>query len=135
MVLAMMVIRFLMPQAVQRAASGVVGAAGSDDLLRVGFALMLCFASHTTLAELLGGRSFGKLATGLWVVDVDGARSRPWRILLRGLARLLLIAVPVVVLDAALVCINPARQRLADLLGGTRVVARKPEPLREEDDQ
>jgi len=71
-------------------------------------------------AELILGRTPGKLIFGLMIVDADDRRPAWWRIVDRNLLRPLeVMLVPVALL---IILWTPRSQRLGDLLGGTRVV-------------
>jgi len=74
---------------------------------------------HTTVTELVTGRSAGKALMGTRLTDLDGAPPTAGRVLLRGMLKPFdLIAYLLLVLPV----INPGRQRLADLIAGTLVV-------------
>ena len=105
------------------AAAGAV--AGEPALLTTGNVLvlwssLLVYVLHTTLGELAGGRSAGKLLFRLRVVRVDGGAAGANAIVGRNLLRLLdasLAFVPLVAIP-----LSPLRQRLGDVVAGTVVV-------------
>jgi uncharacterized RDD family membrane protein YckC len=73
---------------------------------------------HTTLSELLAGRTVGKWALGLRPVTLSGQRPAPGQMLLRNVLRIIdLLWFPLV-----LVVLSPLRQRSADVAAGTMVV-------------
>jgi uncharacterized RDD family membrane protein YckC len=77
----------------------------------------------TTLFEAVGGRSPGKLLTGLHVVGLDGKPAPLGARVMRNLLRV--IDLPVMPL--ALIFFSPLRQRAGDLAAGTLVVRGKGE--------
>jgi uncharacterized RDD family membrane protein YckC len=83
----------------------------------------ICFATgiyvlHTTLSEVLGGRTLGKWALGLRAVTVTGERPTNGQMVLRNVLRIVdLLWFPLV-----LVLLSPLRQRSADVAAGTMVV-------------
>jgi uncharacterized RDD family membrane protein YckC len=78
---------------------------------------------HTAIAELIWGRSLGKMFVGLRVVGLDGKPPSTSAILLRNCMRVVEVValVPLVV-----IFFNPLRQRVGDLTSGTVVVAKLP---------
>ncbi len=74
---------------------------------------------HVTVSEAIWGRSFGKFLFGLRVLNYDGTRVSPERIILRNLLRLvdLLFYAPLL-----LVLLTPMGQRVGDLAARTIVV-------------
>jgi uncharacterized RDD family membrane protein YckC len=86
--------------------------------LWVGLAI---YVLHTTLSEVLTGRTIGKRAWRLQVTRVDGSRPGVGALLIRNLIRPL--EVPLI--GALLVLYSPLRQRLGDLAAGTVVTARR----------
>jgi uncharacterized RDD family membrane protein YckC len=83
---------------------------------------------HTTLCELISGRTLGKFFVGLQVVAIDGKRARIGSILIRNLLRVIdVFPIPL----ALLILTSPMRQRLGDLLGGTIVIVT---PAEEDED-
>jgi uncharacterized RDD family membrane protein YckC len=86
---------------------------------------------HTTLSELLIGRTLGKIVVGLQVVALDGKPAKPGAILVRNLLRVIdVFPVPL----AFLILTSPMKQRLGDLLAGTVVII-GPRPPRAEDEE
>lgn len=84
---------------------------------------------HTWLTELALGRTIGKMALGLHMVQIDGSRPGPGPILARNLLRVLDVPVPPVwvfglLVDVAVLIYSPLRQRIGDLAGKTLVVRR-----------
>ena len=81
--------------------------------------VLLVTVLHTGVAEAWTGRSLGKALLRLRVAGLDGGRPARRRLVLRALLKPLdLLAVLLLVLPL----INPARQRLPDLLAGTVVL-------------
>jgi uncharacterized RDD family membrane protein YckC len=77
---------------------------------------------HTMAAELLTGRSIGKMVCGLRVVSLSGEPARPGQIVTRNLLRVVdavLFFTPLL-----LVPFSPIGQRIGDAAAGTIVVAR-----------
>jgi len=74
---------------------------------------------HTTIGELIDGRSIGKRIIGLRVVALDGTRATPGKILLRNLMRILDVNL---LLPLLFVWLSPMRQRIGDLAAGTIVI-------------
>ncbi|MEM6332612.1 MAG: RDD family protein [Planctomycetota bacterium] len=79
---------------------------------------------HTTVAELITGKSLGKHITGLRVVTLDGSTPTPRQVVVRGLLRVMEL---VAWLLALLLIVGPYRQRLGDLVVGTLVVVDRPD--------
>ena len=87
--------------------------------------VLLVTVLHTGVAEVLTGRSLGKALLRLRVAGLDGQRPPRQKLVLRALLKPLdLLAVLLLVLPL----INPARQRLPDLLAGTVVLAEDEAP-------
>ena len=87
------------------------------------------YLAHTTLCELISGRTLGKFVVGLQVVAVDGKPARIGAIFVRNLLRVIdVFPVPL----ALLILTSPMRQRLGDLLAGTIVIVG---PRGEENDE
>lgn len=81
------------------------------------------FVAHTTVSEILTGRTLGKWLCGLNVTNLQGGPINLWQGLARGLIRgLEFIAPPLLVM----MVIQPYRQRLGDLAARTLVVSRRP---------
>jgi uncharacterized RDD family membrane protein YckC len=74
----------------------------------------------TTMAELVAGRSLGKLATGLRVVGLDGKPATAGARLVRNVLRILDFVG--LLLPLLLVVFSPLRQRAGDFAAGTLVV-------------
>jgi uncharacterized RDD family membrane protein YckC len=75
---------------------------------------------HTTVCELLSGRTIGKVIVGLQVVAADGKPARVGQILVRNLLRVVDIF-PLLPLGF-LIVVSPMKQRVGDLLAGTIVI-------------
>ncbi|MEM1212792.1 MAG: RDD family protein [Planctomycetota bacterium] len=96
---------------------------GHWDAIRPGVLVVVLTVLHTTAAETLTQRSLGKVLLGLRVADLQGQPASRAALLLRGLLKpfdliaWLLLVVPI---------ISPHRQRLADLMSKTVVVAPRP---------
>jgi len=75
---------------------------------------------HTTVSELLAGRTIGKVIVGLQVVAADGKPARVGQILVRNLLRVVDIF-PLLPLGF-LIVVSPLKQRVGDLLAGTIVI-------------
>lgn len=75
---------------------------------------------HTTILEMLIGRSLGKLACRLRVVDLDGNPPKKSAILIRNIARVIdiLPGLPL----ALLILFSPLRQRVGDVMAKTIVI-------------
>ncbi len=89
--------------------------------MRLGLGCAGLFILHTAVGETFWGRSAGKLLTGLWVLDLNGHYAPAWRIVIRGLLKIMELIAPSMF---ALVLFSPFRQRLGDLTAGTVVVER-----------
>ncbi len=74
---------------------------------------------HSTLSELLWGRTLGKALLDCWVVTIDGKRVGVTGVLVRNAMKFVALCVPLLFL---FVYINQYRQRLGDLAGRTIVV-------------
>jgi uncharacterized RDD family membrane protein YckC len=74
---------------------------------------------HTTVLELLLGRSLGKLLTGTRVAALDGARPAAAAVLIRNLLRIVDLFL---VFPPVFVVFSPLRQRVGDMAAGTVVV-------------
>lgn len=85
-------------------------------IIAMGSALLL-YLLHTTLSEILAGRTLGKWLFGLTTVTLAGTRPGTAQFLVRNALRVLdLLFFPLV-----LVVISPLRQRSADIAAGTMV--------------
>jgi uncharacterized RDD family membrane protein YckC len=101
--------------------------AASDALRSPEFALWMVgavalYLLHTTVAEVISGRTVGKLACGLRTLSLsDGERPRVSAVLLRNVFRLIDVfpGMPL----AILILFSPLRQRLGDVIAGTVVVS------------
>jgi uncharacterized RDD family membrane protein YckC len=88
----------------------------------VGYCVWFLYA---TFMEILWQRTLGKMACGLVVVDLNGARAAWWRVVLRNLLRPLDFFPFMLGLVGLLAIMwSPRNQRLGDMLGGTRVIMR-----------
>lgn len=74
---------------------------------------------HTTITEVLTGRSLGKALMGGRVVTIDGARPGPKAIVTRNLLKAFMLAIPPL---AVIVVVNPNGQGLGDIIARTIVV-------------
>ncbi|HSV14486.1 MAG TPA: RDD family protein [Tepidisphaeraceae bacterium] len=86
-------------------------------LITLGVAIAV-YILHTTLVEVLTGRTVGKWLFGLTVVSVDGSPAGRGQILIRNVLR----ALDVLLFPLFLVLVSPLRQRSADIAAGTVVV-------------
>lgn len=77
------------------------------------------YLMHVTIAEMLWGRTIGKMIFGLRVVMNDGTPLTPGRAFLRNIMRILDISL---MIPLVFVLISPLRQRIGDLAAGTLVV-------------
>ena len=87
---------------------------------------IVLYLLHTTITELLTGRTIGKFACGLRTIAMDGP-PRPGAILLRNAFRIIDL-VPALPL-ALLILFSPLRQRLGDVVAGTLVIRDRPAPV------
>ncbi len=89
--------------------------------------MFLICIGHSTLSELLWGRTLGKALMDCWVVGTNGQRAGVTGILVRNAMKFVALNVPLLFL---FVYINQYRQRLGDLAGRTIVVTHHdgPEP-------
>jgi uncharacterized RDD family membrane protein YckC len=95
---------------------------GWAEFSAVGIAVGL-FVLHTGLSELLTGQTLGKKALGCRVVAEDGSDPDLWQVLARNAVKALeVLAWPLLLF----VLLNPARQRLGDLVARTLVVRPAP---------
>jgi uncharacterized RDD family membrane protein YckC len=111
----------------------VVGIAGSTGVLSIGgglgaalyggFITLLILGYHPFFEEIWNGRTPGKRAFGLRVIQTDGQPVGLGPVLLRNLFRP--IDIVVVAIGAFLILLTPRRQRLGDLVAGT-IVVRQP---------
>jgi uncharacterized RDD family membrane protein YckC len=91
-----------------------------------GALVITIFLLHTIVTELLTTRTLGKWLTGLRVTTLQGARPRPWQILVRGLLKGFDLLAQVLLI---LPLLSPYRQRLGDIVARTVVVMRiQPQP-------
>jgi uncharacterized RDD family membrane protein YckC len=93
------------------------------DLWVVGIATIL-YVVHPMVAELIWGRSLGKMFVGLRVVSSStGERASMSAVVLRNLMRPIELFL---VIPLAVVFFNPLRQRLGDVTAGTLVAGKLP---------
>jgi uncharacterized RDD family membrane protein YckC len=111
------------------------GIAQTAEHMLPGAIVIAIFVTHTTLTELVLGRSLGKIIIGLRTTTLTGTRPRAWQLLVRGLLKSLDL-LPGAWLLLMLPVIAPHRQRLGDLVGRTVVVtdAPKEQPPDEQED-
>ena len=90
----------------------------------LGLLLFLLPLAYFPVTETLWGRSLGKLATGLIVVDKTGARPAFWRVLIRTVLRLVEVNPFLIGGVPAGICViaTKHKQRLGDLAAGTYVI-------------
>ena len=104
--------------------AGLVGFLGLDSGLTaafyVGFLLLLLLGYHPFFEEIWNGRTPGKRAFGLRVIQTDGQPVGLGPVLLRNVLRPFDVAV--VAIGLFLILFTPRRQRLGDLVAGTMVV-------------
>ncbi len=74
---------------------------------------------HSTVTELLTGRTLGKAVVGGRVVATDGSAPAVWAILIRNMFKFLVLLIPVL---AVIGLLNPHVQGLGDSMAGTVVV-------------
>ena len=86
---------------------------------------MSVYLLHTTIGEIIYGKSIGKMLFGLRVVSVDGSRASVGRIILRNLMRILDVHL---LLPLLFVFLSPMRQRIGDLAASTIVVDAEKKP-------
>ena len=105
-----------LPQAIRTLVFTVVGG--------IGLLAMFVYLLHTTLLELLTGKTVGKMICRLRVVSSDGTPAGKLAILIRNLIRLIdvLLGPPL----SMLILFSPLRQRLGDVLAGTTVIMDAP---------
>jgi uncharacterized RDD family membrane protein YckC len=106
----------------------VTGGSGPADpivevVLWASFAVYL---AHTTISEVLVGRTLGKVIMGLRVISLDGKPPTRGQLVTRNLLRL--IDAGLIFLPVLLVPFSPLRQRAGDTAAGTVVVTAKPHP-------
>jgi uncharacterized RDD family membrane protein YckC len=75
---------------------------------------------YTALAEMLWGRTLGKLAMGLRVANLDGSRVTVRAAALRNVLRL--VDLTLALFPLIMVFLSPLRQRIGDVAAGTLVV-------------
>jgi uncharacterized RDD family membrane protein YckC len=85
---------------------------------------------HTTVSEVLFGRTIGKVLCGLRVVGLDGKRPTPGALLTRNLLRVIDILMGF--LPLVLILYSPLRQRAGDVAAGTMVVRDRPATPKDE---
>lgn len=104
----------------------VDNAAYWDDYVVRGAALggLGLYFLHTTLSEVLFGRTIGKAVCGLRVAGLDGKRPGRGALVARNLLRV--IDVMIAFFPLVLVLYSPLRQRAGDVAAGTLVVLNKP---------
>jgi uncharacterized RDD family membrane protein YckC len=89
---------------------------------------------HAAIAEIIWGRSLGKMFVGLRVAGLDGKRAPINAVLLRNFMRL--IEVPCMMgFPLLVIFFNPLRQRLGDFAAGTIVVAKIPVKVAKEKEE
>lgn len=81
--------------------------------------MFLICVVHSTLSELLWGRTLGKALLDCWVIGIDGKRASVSAVIVRNAMKFVALCVPVLFL---FVYINQYRQRLGDLAARTVVV-------------
>jgi len=91
-------------------------------------ATLLLYFLHTAIAELIWGRTFGKMFVGLRVLSLTGERPPIGAILLRNLIRV--IEVPICI-PLLMIFLNPLRQRFGDFFASTVVTRKLPRELQE----
>jgi uncharacterized RDD family membrane protein YckC len=96
----------------------------TEALIILGSALAF-YVLHTTIVELITGRSAGKWMFGLKVVTLEGTAPTKGQLLIRNLLR--------VIDPLIMIMISPQRQRSADAVAGTMVVPLVPLPPVEDD--
>lgn len=99
-------------------------AMSTTELIVVGV-LSALYPIHTTIGELIAGRSIGKLLCGLRVRDVNGGEARTGAILIRNFVR---VPDTLLVFPLAFILLSPLRQRVGDMAAGTIVVRDSEEP-------
>jgi len=77
---------------------------------------------HTTLSEIIAGRTIGKFILGLKTVTIDGTTPSLGQFLIRNLLRV----IDLIFFPLTLVLISPLRQRSADVAAGTMVIRNMP---------
>jgi uncharacterized RDD family membrane protein YckC len=87
---------------------------GSPYLLMAGITVL-----HSSIAELVSGKSLGKAMVGARITRLDGSRARAGQLLMRNGLKCLVLLVPPL---AVLAIFSPHLQGLADLAAGTVVV-------------
>jgi uncharacterized RDD family membrane protein YckC len=103
---------------------GILGLGGTlAAALYAGFLLLIAFGYHPFFEEIWNGRTPGKRAFGLRVVQTDGQPVGLGPVLLRNLLRPFDVAL--VLVGAFLILFTRRRQRLGDLVAGT-IVVRQP---------
>ena len=75
--------------------------------------------AHSTLSEMVMGRTLGKMLLGGRVVSLDGSRPQPLAILIRNGFKMVVLVIPVLAVAALL---NPNAQGVGDHLARTVVV-------------
>jgi uncharacterized RDD family membrane protein YckC len=110
---------------------GIAGAVGSGDASTVALAVLaaagtgiLVYIGYFTVSELVsGGRTPGKTAGQLRVLDISGSAPRPAQLLVRNVARIVDVFLGVGVI--VMFC-NAHSRRIGDFLAGTVVVRVRP---------
>ncbi len=104
-----------------------LGGLGFGNALLFSGAVLLLVAYSFGFSYVLGGRTPGKLWTGIRVCDAQGFAPRTRQLLLRALfvplEAVLILPVPVVWI---LIASTPRHQRLGDLVAGTLVLRERP---------
>jgi uncharacterized RDD family membrane protein YckC len=102
----------------------------TTELVVVGV-LTALYPIHTTIGELLAGRSVGKLLCGLRVRDISGGEASSGAILIRNFVR---VPDTLLLFPLAFILLSPLRQRVGDMAAGTIVVRDVEEPATGGDD-
>ena len=110
--------------AAELAGAVVGGAAASAPAELIFGGSVLLYLLHTTLFEVLTGRTPGKMIFGLRVVSLDGTPPTRGQFLTRNLLRV--VDVGLAFLPVLLVPFSPLRQRPGDTAAGTLVVSGPP---------
>jgi len=90
------------------------------------------YLAHTTICEVLIGRTLGKIIMGLRVISLDGKPPTRGQMMTRNLLRL--IDAGLIFLPVLLVPFSPLRQRAGDTAAGTVVITAKPRPTEDHPD-
>lgn len=99
------------------------GRSGGWRTMGLGAAVIGLYVVYCVIAELIAGRTLGKLLLGMRVAALDGQRARAWRIVVRNVLKVLdLIVWPLLLLPL----FTPLRQRLGDMAADTVVLMKAP---------